>query len=400
MGRRDYVRLKGEFNMSKFDDMIHGLQQDMEVPDHVWVKYTDTLSKLPDRQAERPSHTFAKRRIWPVAAAATLVIGTVSVSTAAYMQWSRGLEERLHTTAEQRQILEDNQMSSFIGQSVTQGNVTVTAQQSIVDNHFAHLSFKVEGYQAKDGEQPGFSDITITVGDNEDYTGGWSASFYNGLISGPDGRAVHPDGTPLKEDEEISYILEDGSMEFQVDMMSDVKGAFFDQPIHVELKNLGIYGGKAEDVIVEEEGDWSFDWTLQGNDEVKQYELNAPLGDSGATIIQAELSPISVSVSYDFPKQKETETGTDENGEEFIHTTFKDAPAFTGVRLKDGTVYTGISGAGINGYTAEDSDIYESLTALERVIDVDQVESLLFVKSYPDSRQPLTEENLYFVSVE
>ena len=68
--------------------------------------------------------------------------------------------------------------------------------------------------------------------------------------------------------------------------------------------------------------------------------------------------------------------------------------------MKDGTVYTGISGAGINGYTAEDSDIYESLTALERVIDVDQVESLLFVKSYPDSRQPLTEENLYFVSVE
>ena len=299
-----------------------------------------------------------------------------------------------------QEVEEDNQMSSFIGQPVTQGNVTVTAQQSIVDNHFAHLSFKVEGYQVKDGEQPGFSDITITVGDNEDYTGGWSASFYNGLISGPDGRAVHPDGTPLKEDEEISYILEDGSMEFQVDMMSDVKGAFFDQPIHVELKNLGIYGGKAEDVIVEEEGDWSFDWTLQGNDEVKKYELNAPLGDSGATVIQAELSPISVFVSYDFPKQKETETGTDENGEEFIHTTFKDAPVFTGVRLKDGTVYTGISGAGINGYTAEDSDIYESLTALERVIDVDQVESLLFVKSYPDSRQPLTEENLYFVSVE
>ena len=212
-----------------------------------------------------------------------------------------------------QEVEEDNQMSSFIGQPVTQGNVTVTAQQSIVGNHFAHLSFKVEGYQVKDGEQPGFSDITITVGDNEDYTGGWSASFYNGLISGPVGRAVHPDGTPLKEDGEISYVLEDGSMEFQVDMMSDVKGAFFDQPIHVELKNLGIYGGKAEDVIVEEEGDWSFDWTLQGNDEVKKYELNAPLGDSGATVIQAELSPISVFVSYDFPKQKQGQMKMERN---------------------------------------------------------------------------------------
>ena len=50
MEKRNFVRLKGDFNMSKFDDMITGLQQDIEVPERVWAKYTDTLSKLPYRQ--------------------------------------------------------------------------------------------------------------------------------------------------------------------------------------------------------------------------------------------------------------------------------------------------------------------------------------------------------------
>lgn len=35
--------------------------------------------------------------------------------------------------------------------------------------------------------------------------------------------------------------MEDGSMEFQVEMMSEEKGVFFNQPIHVELKRLGSY---------------------------------------------------------------------------------------------------------------------------------------------------------------
>lgn len=371
--------------MSKFDDMIHSLQQDIEIPDNVWIKYTDTLSKLPDKSEKKSSHTFSKKGIWPVALAAALVIGTISVSAAAYIHWSRGLEERLQATADQCEKLEDNKMSSSVGQSVTQGNITVTAQQSIVDNYFAYISFKVEGFQAEDGEQPGFSGINIAVGDENDYTGGWSASFYDGLISGLDGKVLHADGTPLAEGEKFSYTMEDGSMEFQVEMMSDVKGAFFGKPIHIELRDLGIYGGKAEDVIVKAKGRWNFDWVMTGSDDTKKCELNTPLENSNVTVLNAEISPISVSVTYNYSGQKETEVIV---------------PSFTGVRLKDGTIYTGISGEGICGYRTEDSDIYKDTVALERVIDVDQVESLLFVKSYPEGEQPLTEENLYFVSVE
>lgn len=58
--------------MSKFDDMIFGLQQDTEVPEAVWKKYRDTLSALPDH----PVQHSANRNRWAkyAASAAAVVI--------------------------------------------------------------------------------------------------------------------------------------------------------------------------------------------------------------------------------------------------------------------------------------------------------------------------------------
>ncbi|MDO4320908.1 MAG: DUF4179 domain-containing protein [Lachnospiraceae bacterium] len=352
----------------------------------------------------KASGGLAGRRAWSAAAVAAAVLVVFGVgAAAAYMQWSKGLEEGLQTTASQRQALEDSQMASFVGQSVTQGDVTVTMQQSIVDNYFAYLSFKVEGFEVEDGVQPGFSGISVEVEDTGNYTGGWGASFYDGLIPGENGRAIHADsGIPVTEGEQTSYTMADGNLEFQVTMQTDKKGVFIDKPIHVVLKDLGTYSGKAEDVEVAAEGTWKFDWTLQGSDEVVKYEPNTALGDSGATLLTAELSPISVSLTYDFPRREETEEAIDENGNPFMHTTYAETPYFYGVRLKDGTMYTGLAGGGVNGYKEDNSDIYEVIRSLDRVIDVEQVESLLFIKSYPEGEgeQPLTEENLYIVPVE
>ncbi len=377
--------------MGKFDDMIYKLQQDTEIPEQVWEKYTKTLSKLPDKPRERSAYTVSKKRIWP-AAAAMLAIGTISISAAAHLQWSRGLEEGLQVTPRQRQELEDTQMASFVEQSVTQGEVTVTAKQSIVDNHFAYLSFKVEGYKIENGIEPGFSNVNVTVGEGEKYFRGYNASFYDRRIQGTD-------GTPSTEDEKANYIMEDGSMEFQIMLLADKYGYFVDKPVHVELKDLGSYKKKAGDIAVDAEGNWNFDWVLTGSTEVEKYVLNTSLEGSGAAVLEAEMSPISVSVTYDCPRQEETETAIDENGEEFEHTVYKEPPYFAGVRMKDGTMYTGISKGGMGGYSGKNSDVYKFKTAFARTIDVDQVESLLFIKSYPEGEQPLTEEHLYAVPV-
>lgn len=81
-------------------------------------------------------------------------------------------------------------MSSYVGQSVTQGDITVTVQQSIVDNYFAYLSFKVEGYKVEDGVQPGFSDVSFCVNEDDWGSGDWSEGFYERQIQGDDGNVI------------------------------------------------------------------------------------------------------------------------------------------------------------------------------------------------------------------
>jgi hypothetical protein len=380
MERSHVSQQKGDFDMSRFEDMVAGLQQDTEIPQDVWTKYTKTLEALPERGYVK---NRTRRRYWPVAAAAMLAVGAVSAS-AAYQQWSRSLSDGLQATYAQKQLLEENQMTAFLDQSVTQNGVTVTAQQSIVDNQYAYLSFKVEGYTPAADLQPGFADVEVTVGDedNDSASGysGYTSSFYDGLVAGADGIAVHTDGTPVSEDDFYRYIQEDGSLEYEILLMNDQKGYFLNQPVHVEFRDLGTYPGKAEEVTAEVEGTWSFDWMLQGSDEMTTYQLNAPLEDHQTTVLEAEISPISFHITYNV-------------------STFEEPPYFTGVQLKDGTIYTGINGAGYEGYSEENPDIYESTGAFTRIIDVDQIESLLFIRSYPEGTQALTEENLYFVPV-
>jgi len=51
------------------------------------------------------------------------------------------------------------------------------------------------------------------------------------------------------------------------------------------------------------------------------------------------------------------------------------------VKLKDGTVIKYLySGPGGGGYEDENSDTYSFLLASDRVIDVDEIESILFLK--------------------
>jgi len=108
--------------------------------------------------------------------------------------------------------------------------------------------------------------------------------------------------------------------------------------------------------------------------------------DTNATVIKAELSPISIKVEYQFPWQEVTETEPAEP---------------VGVKMKDGTLYPDISmGGNSMGYGPDGSDIISNTFPIDRIIDVEQVESLLFIKSYPENEEPMTEDNFYVVPIE
>ena len=357
-----------------------------------------------------------KNRSWKMVmagAAATLAVGTLTVVSAAYLKWSAGLEKELQVTEEQKQAAVDSGLASFPEMSVTDGGVTVTAEQSIVDNYYAYLSFKVEGYDVEAGEEPGFDSVEVTV-DGEVVTSG--SSFYDGLISGDDGRCVMADGSEIPVDEDgnslIDYTMEDGSLEYRINLSGKgEKGWLIGKDVHVALTDLGVYSEKAGDVIDKVEGTWEFDWTFEGDDTSYVAEVDEALGDTGAVIKEVEVSPISLRAVYEWPRQEVTETAyatsTEEVDGELVettepieHTSYVDPPRLTGVKLKDGTLLKYVyMGPGSEGYVDNESDQYEIRFAIDRILDVNEVQSLLFGKEILEGEEELTEEDFYVVDI-
>lgn len=205
------------------------------------------------------------------------------------------------------------------------------------------------------------------------------AGVYNGYITNEYGKPVKAtDGTTPMENAEngtYGYFGEDGSFQWDISLTNNNReGTFFDMPIHIELKDLG-YADKSDfEPLVE--GTWSFDWVLTGSDEIKRVGLDVPLGDTGVKVTKAEISPISLSV---WLKNKGFGTG--------------EAPDLRGVKMKDGTLLPYL-------YLGPGAESPSYITfVIDRILDVDEVEALIFRKNYPEEGQAYTEEDLYIVPI-
>lgn len=378
-------------------DTMSVLQSDIVIPEIVQKKANMAFQKIRESDVEdgktqtniqikkRRKPRMRKRGIMIFVAAAVLALGSITV-LAAYRNWSKSLSEEFRISEEQKEELQEERAVAFVMQSQTQNDITVTAQQSITDNYFAHLSFRVEGYDLpKDAQgnyaEPCFENIHITINGGTDYN--MSGSFYDGLVVGPEGRAVYADGSPIDYNAPGSlarYVQEDGSLEYLITLSNAEKGYFLNKEVFVEFENLGTVS-KAE-YLKEHEvtGKWSFQWNLQGTDSRMEYTLNEPLGDTGATVIKAEISPISMHVEYNFPYQTYTETGFDQDGNPIESEQFLEAPPLAGVKLKDGTLYQYLCNGGSEGYNSDDLNTYIATYANDRIIDTDEVAYLVFRK--------------------
>ena len=384
----------------KKNDTIYTLQQNIEIPDIVTEKANMAFEQI-RKDAGSSSDKIVtyqkpvkKSRKKYVAAAliATMTVGAVS-AYAAYTNWSHGMKEELRISEEQQKNLEANGMAAFSDASVTDAGVTVTAQQSITDNYYTYLSFKVEGYSVEKGVQPDFETISVTA-DGQDVS--WGGRFYDGMIPGDDGMVVNADGSALETEADGSmienYVMDDGSLEYHMILKSHEKGFFTGKQLHVELENLGTVA-KAQ-YFPDIEGSWKLDMTLGGADTAKYIETNEKLGDTETIVTGVELSPISMRITYDFPKtEPRMEEFEDENGEIQTIAWPAQPPFAFGIRLKDGTVMKYISaGSESTGYTSEEGQEYVVSFPLDRVIDPDQVEAVLFREYDEENGKQLTYE--------
>ena len=384
----------------KKNDTIYTLQQNIEIPDIVTEKANmafeqirkDAGSSSDKIVTYQKSVKKSRKKYVIVALVATMTVGAVS-AYAAYTNWSHGMKEELRISEEQQKNLEANGMAAFSDASVTDAGVTVTAQQSITDNYYTYLSFKVEGYSVEKGVQPDFETISVTA-DGQDVS--WGGRFYDGMISGDDGMVVNADGSVPETEADGSmienYVMDDGSLEYHMILKSHEKGFFTGKQLHVELENLGTVA-KAQ-YFPDIEGSWILDMTLGGADTAKYIETNEKLGDTETIVTGVELSPVSMRITYDFPKtEPRMEEFEDENGEIQTIAWPAQPPFAFGIRLKDGTVMKYISaGSESTGYTSEEGQEYVVSFPLDRVIDPDQVEAVLFREYDEENGKQLTYE--------
>ena len=384
----------------KKNDTIYTLQQNIEIPDIVTEKANMAFEQIrkdasssSDKIVTYQKSVKKSRKKYVIAALiATMTVGAVS-AYAAYTNWSHGMKEELRISEEQQKNLEANGMAAFSDASVTDAGVTVTAQQSITDNYYTYLSFKVEGYSVEKGVQPDFETISVTA-DGQDVS--WGGRFYDGMISGNDGMFVNADGSEPETEADGSmienYMMDDGSLEYHMILKSHEKGFFTGKQLHVELENLGTVA-KAQ-YFPDIEGNWILDMTLGGADTARYIETCEKLGDTETIVTGVELSPVSMRVTYDFPKtEPRMEEFEDENGEIQTIAWPAQPPFAFGIRLKDGTVMKYISaGSESTGYTSEEGQEYVVSSPLDRVIDPDQVEAVLFREYDEENGKQLTYE--------
>lgn len=357
------------------------LNSDVEIPEVVLKKADDALAQIrestkPVRKAKKESRFQGGFRYAQAAAIACAVLvgaGGITVTAAVvHHLWSRGMQGNIQATEEQQKDLAEQGMVTegpdLSNMEVISEGITVKPTELIADGHFVHVAFQIAGYDLADGEEPCFEEVRVYTGEDENAEDGrvnMSGSFYNGIIANNNGEPVYEDGTPLESgDFAEHYKAGDGTLEYVMTLYkTDPEEILLGQTIHVLLKNLGTV--KKAEFMNGMGGTWKFDIPVNGKDTAKSFELNTVLENANITVLSAAISPISIRVDYEVTGELQTQE--DDNG----------LPEVNGVVLKDGSLLY-LGNGGQSGYQ-EGSDTHAYLmTAFDRVIDVDQVQSLLF----------------------
>ena len=133
--------------------------------------------------------------------------------------------------------------------------------------------------------------------------------------------------------------------------------------MHVNFDNLGT--AQKADYVNDVEGNWSFAIDLPSVSTTKNIAVNERVGDTVFVLDSIEISPISIKMNYSV--NGAVTMMEDENG----------VPDFCGVVLKDGTRLPYISDGGSTGYTDDTMTKAYVLSAFDRIIDSNQVKSVL-----------------------
>ncbi len=307
--------------------------------------------------------------------AAVLIIAALC-GAAFHVFWSNTLTLTANTSQSQRIAAEHSGLSSKPAKnaqdtdtvSVTEQGVTVSVEQVIADKHSAEVALVISGFELADGEFPDIYGMGAELGGEEIFTS-LSGSFYDGITVNENGESVYDDGTPVKLNSEgcsISRFADsDGNFRFRMTMktqkdMDKYKG----QPLKVWISNLGT-GDKGEH-RTDIEATWTLSWPFEGSGEIRELEVNKPIGSSGNTLKDVQLTPLEINTVVQLSEPFDGWETLD-----FL------SPRLEGYRTSDGIIHNSLL-PGTEGYIDKETLLAKQNTKSNEIIEVNNVDALIY----------------------
>lgn len=386
------------------------LSAEVEIPDVVQKKAQEAFAQIHLERKEdnvkrmmkdkrKQTHGFGKTKAAAAALAVLVGGGSITALGAAYMHWSHGMQTQMNVSEEQMIELQKAEKTpvSFPTVSDTRGDITVSVAQCLVDENDIRVALYINGYELESNAKPKLDNLTILLdGQN---VGNCEWDFYTGIDWDKEGNPVMADGSEVQKNAngEIvpNYRTAEGKLELDlrlspVNENGNAVTSLAGKDIRIQLNNLG-----------ETTETWNLEWTLESTSTAVKAKVNEVLGNSGATVTSVEVAPMSIKIYYDFPRTEIQKTALDENGNAKAYTELAEPPRFAGIKMADGTVYSGSFGGGTYGYESTNSSVYVAKVSLLRIVNPKEVQSLLFFRDdiAITGENEMTEADCYEVKI-
>ncbi|HBJ17920.1 MAG TPA: hypothetical protein DDY81_09080 [Clostridiales bacterium] len=343
--------------------------------------------------AEAPRQRRSGKKLLLLALAATLVVGALT-GAAVFTRWSRSAQTAYNPPQQVKEqaeksglsvMLEDKQKETTPGEvlSATDQGITITAVQTIADSYGAQIIFRIDGFDLPEDRIPDIFWDSVTIDGDLHFASSFSGGFYDGLTRDKDGHLVYAsNGQPVaRRDDEFQSIIsqwvaEDGSMEYEFRFnFLDPGESYFGKEFAVHFTGLGVQSEKKAEMGEQlVSGSWDLHWTLTGADNSESSVTitpNAEIGDSGLTLLEAEIGQKSIRAVYqsdhDWDGWKQLEPLN---------------PALEKVCMKDGSTIFVVPTEENYKRWEEERICVVTYTIYDGILDLSKLESLAYYKGW------------------
>lgn len=366
----------------------------------------EMVQKLMHTQKEQTMYRNNRRKMTLIPLAATLILATLT-GAAVFTRWSTTAQTRYNPSQDIKEQAEKSGLSVMLEEtkgeenpkevlSVTDQGITITAVQTIVDNYRAEITFRIDGFDLPEDEDP-FVWPTVTIDGDLFFYGSQGGGFYDGTTRNENGEWVYAStGEPVKSrDDEFQsvifdWVADDGSLEYtHYISFNETDGRYFGKEIVFTFNSIDVQGHrKAGPSIPQVEGNWELRWTLTGTSDSITITPNAKIGDSDVILLDAEIGQKTIRARYKVDDYWE--------GWNQLVTL---PQAVCGIRMKDGHEYR--CGAATSGFEDQENMIYFTESDIyDGILDISQVESLMFHKGWEkDEAGNPTIHTFYYIPI-